>query len=53
MNNSDFILARNSGTPPVNLLFDKSLALSILNTYKKVTNLCTVTKTHTHRDSAH
>jgi len=25
MNDRDFILARNSGTPPVKLLFDKSL----------------------------
>lgn len=25
MNDKDFILARNSGTPPVKLLFDKSL----------------------------
>lgn len=44
MNNSDFMLARNSGTPLVNLLFDKSLALSILNTYNKVTTLCILTK---------
>jgi len=35
MNNSDFMVARNSGTPPVNLLFDKSLQLCLLNTEKK------------------
>lgn len=28
MTNNDFILARNSGTPPVKLLFDKSLSFA-------------------------
>lgn len=28
MTNNEFILARNSGTPPVKLLLDKSLSLT-------------------------
>jgi len=31
MTNNDFILARNSGTPPVKLLFDKSLSYAKMN----------------------
>lgn len=35
MSNSFFILARNSGTPPVKLLFDKSLDIHNTNNINK------------------
>lgn len=38
MTNKDFILARNSGTPPVKLLFDKSLSLTKVDIQSVVIN---------------
>ena len=33
MTNNDFMSARNSGTPPVKLLFDKSLTFETSNSF--------------------